>query len=80
MPKIIYTEHAKERMLLRKIKEEDVENAIINFDHVIEENDIKIFQKKTDDKILRVICRVSGNFYIVITAYFTKKKKYRSEQ
>ena len=77
MIRIIYTNHANERVKSREINKSAIEDALNNPDKIVEENDIKICYKGINSKILRVVYKMENNAYIVITAYLTTKKKYR---
>jgi len=74
---LIYTKHAEERLRMRNIRKELVENVIDNPDKVIKKESVTISQKVLDEKMIRVVYKQVENAYIVITAYLTIKKRYR---
>ena len=64
---LIFTVHAKQRILERNIKIEDVENAIYFPDYTISKNGIIESYKKIDNKNLKIIYLEEGKFIKVIT-------------
>ena len=74
----VYTNHAKENLVERKIKKEDVEQAILNPDEIFKgKKDRNISHKFIGNKLLRVIYKKEEKVYIVITAYYTKVGRYK---
>ena len=73
----IYTEHAihklKERLIDKKLVEFVLQNPDITVDSKF---DRKIAQKFIEDKLLRVVFQKENNVYKIITAYYTKSKRY----
>lgn len=73
--KIILTDHAKERMALRKITKKMIEATIANPDH----KDIGYQKKLLSFKsfkagTIKVVYSRSENFYIIISVIWEKKK------
>ena len=67
---IVYTLHAKMRMLERMINEKEIEYILSNPDFVDEGRDKTLVASKIiGDKIIKVIYILQGNKIIVITAY-----------
>ena len=58
----VYTNHAKENLVERKIKKEDVEQAILNPDEIFKgKKDRNISHKFIGNKLLRVIYKKRKN-------------------
>jgi len=75
--KFIYTEHAEEGLIERKIRKYFVEDVVFNSDKVVESvKGRKIAQKEINDKLLRVVYKKTNKLYIVITAYYIKIRVY----
>jgi hypothetical protein len=72
-----WTDHVISQMKERNVQEDLIERTLDNPDEIVTGNhERKIYQKKFEDKLLRVI--VDGDK--IITAYFTKKiSKYLSK-
>lgn len=68
---LIYTAHAKERIALRKIREEWIEKAIAEPDKLIDAHDgrMQAIKKVNGDKI-SVIYKKDKGFVVVITIYW----------
>lgn len=74
---IIYTNHAEENILERKMSKKIVEDVIKNPEKVIDTRfGRKIAQRIIDNKLLRVIYDQVNNTYIVVTAYYTTPERY----
>lgn len=68
--KIIYTLHARTRMLERGIDEKDVELILSNPDFVGESKDkTLIASKRIKNKTIKIIYSLQGNKIIIITVY-----------
>ena len=74
---IIYTKHALERLEMRAISKETIEDAIKNPDEMFKKNEIIIVHKLFGEKMLRVFYRENGNTITVILAYLTYTKRYK---
>jgi hypothetical protein len=69
--KIVYTQHAKDRMLERGIKKEWIEEAIKNPDEIKKGRENKrIVVKAINKKKINVVYAVENESYIVITTYW----------
>jgi hypothetical protein len=67
---IIYTLHARMRMLERMIDEKEIEFILLNPDFVDEGRDKTIVASKIiGDKIIKIIYSLQGNKVIIITVY-----------
>jgi hypothetical protein len=66
--RLVYTAHAKKRMLERGISEEDVELVLSLPEYV---NDARmgalVASKRINGKVMRIIYNLEGNMIIVIT-------------
>jgi len=67
---IIYSEHARKRMIERGIKEEDIKETIEFPDYTITRGKEIEAYKKLNDKMLKVVYIEMGKFINVITIYF----------
>ncbi|OHA04410.1 MAG: hypothetical protein A2934_02130 [Candidatus Sungbacteria bacterium RIFCSPLOWO2_01_FULL_47_10] len=68
---IIFTIHAKKRMIERGISRNDVEKCITNPSRIfVESEKMRYFQKSFSDDTLEVVAETRGRHYIIITAYF----------
>ena len=77
MKEVQFTNHAEEKLSERDIDKEIVTTIIRNPDErLLGRDDTIIAQKEVGGKMLRVVFREEQNDYIVITAYFTEKKRY----
>jgi len=75
--KIVYSEHAKEKIEERKISEKIIETAILRPDKILESRfERKIIHKIIGSKLLRVVVKEENDIFIVITAYYTKPERY----
>ena len=73
--KIILTDHAKERMALRKITEAMIEATIANPDRKSIGYQKKLLSFKSFNAgIIKVVYSRSENFYIIISVIWEKKK------
>lgn len=69
--KIIYTNHAEERALIRGIKKEWIEEAIRNPDKLLDaEYERKQATKKINGDKISVIYIKEDNNYIIVTVYW----------
>lgn len=69
--KIIFTDHAKERMLQRGIKASYVKNAIKNPTSVLPSfPPTKKIQKITRGKTLEIVYKTNFSAYVIITVYY----------
>ena len=73
--KVILTNHAKERMVVRKITEKMVKEALANPDNqgVGYQNRFLVF-KSFGAGVVKVVCAKEKNSYIVISAIWEKRK------
>lgn len=69
---IVYTDHARGRMHLRGISEKMVEDALMNPDWRVDENNRKIVFKTFDTGTIKVIY-VQEQLTIIITTIWHKK-------
>jgi len=72
MKRIIFIQHAMDRLRERGISTELVIEAIRNPDKIDSENERKIAQKLNDGKLLRVIYE-EDEAIVVVSAYMTSK-------
>lgn len=74
MKKIVFSSHAKKRLLERDINEETARFAIENADYTINRfgNEIEAF-KKIDEITIKVVHVEKENFIKVITLYWVGK-------
>ena len=72
MKRIIFIQHAMDRLRERGISTELVIEAIRNPDKIDSENERKISQKLNDGKLLRVIYE-EDEAIVVVSAYMTSK-------
>ena len=73
---IIYTKHVLERMRFRGIEKRDIETALRDPESIQSQGDIRVNQTTIKGKLLRVFYRKDKDKYIIITSYFTYKRKY----
>ncbi len=75
--KIIFSNHALERMRSRNIERKEVEDGINNPDSIKEEEGKIIFQivlKRTEKSfLLRIFVNKTGDLFKVVTVYKTSK-------
>ncbi len=72
--KIIFIEHALERMRKRDIKKEVIIKVIKNPDNVVYGyGNRKVAQKLVDERLLRVIYEEQEEKIVVVTVYITSK-------
>ena len=75
--KIIIVKHAEERMQEYDVPEDLVINAVQNPDNIIEGyRGRKIYQKKLNGYILRVIVEESKEIKTIITVYKARRGRY----
>jgi hypothetical protein len=69
--RLIYTAHAKDRIALRKIREEWIELAVTRPDRLLDAHDgrMQAVKKVNSDKI-SVIYKEEGGGIVVITVYW----------
>jgi len=73
----VYTEHADYKLKERSIDKKTVEFVLQNPDIVIDSRfDRKIAQRIIENKLLRVVFQKKNNTFKIITAYYTKPKRY----
>jgi len=76
--KLVYTDHAKNKITERKISKKIIKNTIKTPDKISENKfGRKIVNKLVKNKLLRVVYSEKKDIYIVITAYYTKPKRYQ---
>jgi hypothetical protein len=74
----IYTAHAEENILKRRLNKSIVEKTIQNPERIeVSRFGRKITQKTMDNKLLRVVYAEEHGIYIIITAYYTELHRYR---
>ncbi|MFZ3383936.1 MAG: DUF4258 domain-containing protein [Candidatus Methanoperedens sp.] len=75
--KIIYTNHAEEKIAERKISKRIIEKSLTNPEVVLEgRGEVKIVHKLIRDKLLRIVYRLENDILVVITAYYTHPERY----
>lgn len=78
--KIIYSEHAKQNMLERRIPERVVLEALTFPDKLLDSRKSrKIAQKQIGNRLLRIIYKETEKVYIIITVYYTRSDRYQNE-
>ena len=78
--KVIYSDHARQNMLERKISEQRVVETLTFPDKIVSSRkDRKIAQKLFGNLVLRVIYKETEKVYIIVTVYYTKDKRYQNE-
>ncbi len=71
---IVFTEHAKERLSQRDIKEKDIIQTLKNPDRILKSfGGRKIAQKKFKGKILEVVFKEEKDRLVVITNYWLEE-------
>ncbi|MBS3085956.1 DUF4258 domain-containing protein [Candidatus Pacearchaeota archaeon] len=65
--KVIFTEHAKQRMIERDIKVDDITSAIEMPDYTVTKNGKVEAYKKFGDKTLKVVYAKENKFIKIIT-------------
>jgi len=73
---IIFTKHAKIRMLQRKISEEEIKSAIQSPDKKVEESfkGRLTIRKKFSKGVLEIVYKESPKEIIIITCYWIKER------
>jgi hypothetical protein len=72
-----YTDHAKQRMVERRISKEIVERAIKDPDDVSNTKfGRKVAHKLVRNKLLRIVYEEENGNYTIITAYYTQSERY----
>ena len=75
--KIIYSEHAKQNLLERKIPESYVLETLDYPEKIIvSRKGRKIAQKQIGNRLLRVIYKETEKVYIIVTVYYAKSERY----
>ena len=68
--KIIFTNHARERMQERGISEKEVVECIHHSDNVLKDDThVCRFQRRFSHGILQVVAEQKRNYFVVITVY-----------
>lgn len=74
---VTYTDYAEETLKDREISKENIELALLKPVIISEgKRGRKIAHKIFGARLLRVVFETSAKAYIVITAYYTKPKRY----
>ncbi len=69
--KIIFTDHAKERMIQRGIKLSQIKDAIKNPTHILlSYPPTQKIQKIIRGKTLEIVYKTNFSSYVIITAYY----------
>jgi len=75
--KIIYSDHAKQNMVERRISSKEVESTILNPEKLIDSKKGRMIAQKTiGNRLLRVIYKETEKVYIIVTFYYTKVGRY----
>lgn len=73
---IIYTKHAEEMLILRRIKKELASKCASNPDTILPaENDNKIYLKDFGKNYLKLVISEEGSNKIIITVHWLDKKR-----
>jgi translation initiation factor IF-3 len=79
--RIVYSEHARQNMLERKIHERLVAGALSFPDKIIlSRKGRKIAHKKFGNRLLRVVYKETDKVYIIVTVYFSRSDRYNESQ
>ena len=74
---IRFTDYAEETLKEREISKKIISYALFNPDEIVEGSDDRIIiHKIINKKLLRVVCEIEANVYIVVTAYYTYPERY----
>ena len=69
--KIIFTNHAKYRIMERGISVLLIKSVLKNSDsQIIDQYGMMIVRKIIGEKVIEVVYKISGSNYIIITAYY----------
>ena len=69
--KIIYTDHAKQRLKERNINRNDIDRAVKNPTlELLQKGGVSLLQYKTTSGLLEIICKKSHTACVIITCYF----------
>ncbi len=69
--KIVFTNHAKYRIMKRGISAVLVKNVIKNPDsQSLSENGMMVVRKSIERKVIEVVYKVDRSNYVIITAYY----------
>jgi len=75
--KIVYSEHARQNMIERRITPTQVEETMLNPEQVvISKKERKIAQKTIGNRTLRVVYKETEKVYIIVTLYYTRIGRY----
>jgi len=73
---VLYTKHAEDMLLERKIQRSLIELAIKQPDSsYIDDSGLAHLFKTIEEKVLRVVARRENNTYIIITMYYDRRMK-----
>jgi hypothetical protein len=79
--KIIFSNHARQNMIERRIPKHFVAEALNFPDKIIlSRNDRKIVHKQFGNRLLRIIYKETGKVYIIVTVYFSRGDRYNESQ
>ena len=71
---IVYTEHAKSRMVHRRILKSEVEDTVLRPDFTVPSRLGRfVAVRKFGGKYLKVVCEKSNGKIIVVTVYWTRR-------
>ena len=75
--RIVYSDHARQNMIERRISHEQIEETLFNPEKVTDSNKgRKIAQKTIGSRLLRVVYKEAEKVYIIVTVYYTKLGRY----
>ena len=73
---IIFTIHAEEMLVKRKVKRKQVEECVRNPDKIVTEKEgVKAYLKDFGKNYLRLIVSEMGNNFVIITLHWVAKKR-----
>lgn len=76
MKRIVFTQHALERIKQRNLEILFIRRVLQDPDSVLDEREEKIaYYKAMGNNLLKIICREESQTIIVITAYFIAKQR-----
>jgi hypothetical protein len=68
---IVYTDHAKERMIQRGVSQKYIRSAIKNPDvELIRKDGVTTLHYYIEERVLEIICEKSHTVCVIITCYF----------
>ena len=77
---IIYSNHANEKIVERKISKSMIENSLKNPDAVMDSRGgTKVAHKLINDKLLRIVYKAENKTCVVISAYYTHPERYEEK-